>query len=370
MSDVYEIKEDGKTEVFRRLQCANEDKDLQRLLELNLDLLPMAQLGMRGSAGWLLIKREMPVPSPETGENTWSLDFLLADDKAIPTLVECKRFSNTQARREIVGQLFEYAANGRSYWTKKDLLERAEESAGGAEMLRMKVEQFSSMSLEDYFEQLTANLKSSTMRLIFFLENSSNELRSVVEFLSEQFTDLEIFLVEAQQYERAGLRIVVPRVFGYTEESRVVRKEGRAAAKSISSKVEGENGFWEALEVGALTLEEKVRMRSFLEVAKETSGCEVSWGRGPRFIFRKLGSDRYVFALRRGGVLEWNFVNLQSSVIDDVKETMGERVLREINDALGTTYRLDGLAKYPQLAPALWLPKSDKLQQLITLWSE
>ncbi len=369
MGDVYVVKEDGKTEAFTRVHCANEDKDLQRVLEFNLDLLPKAQLGMKHSAGWLLIKREMPVPSPETGENTWFLDFLVADDMAVPTLVECKRFSNTQARREIVGQLFEYAANGRSYWTKEELLKNAQTSAGGEEALRAKIEQISSMSLEEYFEKLTANLKSSAIRLIFFLENTAKELRSVVEFLSEQFTDLEIFLVEARQYERDGLRIVVPWVFGYTEEARVARQEERAAAKSVLSGAHGEEAFWKAIDATSLSPEQKDRLRHFVVLAEKTPGCEILWRQGPRFILSELGSDRYLFALRRNGVLEWNFTLFQSQINDGIGSVDYQDVLDSINQLVGTMYKSDSSTKYPQLAPAIWLPRIEGLQRLIERYS-
>ncbi len=369
MSKVYMVGQDGSTKPFDRVACKSEDKELQSLLEGNLNLLPADQLGLDGEAQWLLIRREMTVPSPETGENTWFLDFLIADHKAVPTLVECKRFSNTQARREIVGQLLEYAANGRSYWKKEELLHCAAKSAGGEEALRRKVEQLSALSLEDYFETLSANLKSSKMRLIFFLENTSNELRSVVEFLSEQFTDLEIFLVEARQYERGGLRVVVPWVFGYTEEARVARQEEKAAAKSISAGERGEEAFWKAVATTALTSEQTERIRRFIDVGENTAGCDILWGQGPRFVLSKLGSERYLFALRRNGVLEWNFTIFQSQLSDGAGSAEYEEVLTAINELLGTTYKSDSSTRYPQLAPALWLPRVDGLQRLMERYS-
>lgn len=59
----------------------------------------------------LLVKREMMVEDPGTAEGRWSLDFLMVDQDGIPTLVECKRFRDTRARREVIGQMFDYAAN-------------------------------------------------------------------------------------------------------------------------------------------------------------------------------------------------------------------------------------------------------------------
>src|SRR4051794_5171243 len=98
MHDVYVLNEKDKTSVpMKRVEVVNEDAGLQRILENNYDLLPGDQIKPEDPRRWLLIKREMPVPNPESGIDCWSLDFLFADQDAIPTLVECKRFANTQS---------------------------------------------------------------------------------------------------------------------------------------------------------------------------------------------------------------------------------------------------------------------------------
>ena len=88
MSQVYLMEEDGATKQLQRLQCKDEGKELQRLLERNLNLLPPDQISPGQSLRWLLVKREMPVVNPSTGDNWWSIDFLLADQDGVPTLVE------------------------------------------------------------------------------------------------------------------------------------------------------------------------------------------------------------------------------------------------------------------------------------------
>jgi|SRR5579872_2595824 len=46
----------------------------------------------------------------------WSLDHLFIDQDGIPTLVEVKRGTDTRIRREVVGQMLDYAANAVVYW--------------------------------------------------------------------------------------------------------------------------------------------------------------------------------------------------------------------------------------------------------------
>jgi hypothetical protein len=56
------------------------------------------------------------------------------------------------------------------------------------------------------------------------MDESPLELRSVVDFLNKQMERSEVLLVEARQYSRNGSRIVVPTLFGYTEEARQVKR--------------------------------------------------------------------------------------------------------------------------------------------------
>src|SRR5712692_1756730 len=55
-------------------------------------------------------------PSAEGGGGRWPVDHLFLDQDAIPTLVEVKRSSDTRIRREVVGQMLDYAANAVVYW--------------------------------------------------------------------------------------------------------------------------------------------------------------------------------------------------------------------------------------------------------------
>jgi len=79
-------------------------------------LLAGDQIDRAAPRRWLLITREMAVPSKEGGASRWSVDHLLLDHDAIPTLVEIKWSSDTCIRREVVGQMLDYAANAIVYW--------------------------------------------------------------------------------------------------------------------------------------------------------------------------------------------------------------------------------------------------------------
>src|SRR5690242_18190791 len=89
---------------------------LQELLARYPSLLAGDQINNEAPRRWLFISREMSIPSEQDGASRWSLDHLFLDQEAIPTLVEVKRSSDTRLRREVIGQMLDYAANAVIYW--------------------------------------------------------------------------------------------------------------------------------------------------------------------------------------------------------------------------------------------------------------
>ena len=94
---------------------------LQRLLAEYPKLLAGGQIDSASPRRWLLIKREMGIPGEESGGERWSVDHLFLDQDAIPTLVEVKRSRDTRIRREVVGQMLDYAANAVVYWPVEEI---------------------------------------------------------------------------------------------------------------------------------------------------------------------------------------------------------------------------------------------------------
>ena len=84
---------------------------LQELLEHYPQLLAGYEMSRSDPRRFLLVCREAPV-ADQYGGGRWSLDHLFVDQDAIPTLVEVKRSSDSRIRREVVGQMLDYAANG------------------------------------------------------------------------------------------------------------------------------------------------------------------------------------------------------------------------------------------------------------------
>lgn len=228
MRNVYIVEETGHTRIMEYVHCHDEDKELQSLLEKNHDLLAGNQINPESPVRWLLIKREMPVPDPESAENRWNIDFLFADNLAIPTFVECKRFLDTRSRREVVGQMMEYVANGQYYWDSKALKSYAQETASknnkNLDELLFTLQSEKNDLRDNFFDAVEQNLKEGQVRLVFFMEEAPTQLKSIVEFMNNQMEKAEILIVEARQYRDKDTKIVVPTLFGYTEQARQVKK--------------------------------------------------------------------------------------------------------------------------------------------------
>ena len=190
MSDVYMIESNGSTSAMTQVQCKNEEKELQDILGNNHNLLPGSQIRPDDPCRWLLIKREMPVPDPNTGDGRWSIDFFFVDQSGMPTFVECKRFQDTRSRREVVGQMMEYAANGQYYWDKEIIRKYAsavaQKNSKSLDEAVFSIEPESGQSVDDFLDLIENNLREGQLRLIFFMEEAPNELKSIVDFLNSQ----------------------------------------------------------------------------------------------------------------------------------------------------------------------------------------
>ncbi len=112
---IYLIQDGGQL-VEMAGQPYDSENLLQELLATHPNVLAGEQINSAAPRRWLLISRELGLASEEDGPARWSVDHLFLDQDAIPTLVEVKRSSDTRIRREVVGQMLDYAANAVIHW--------------------------------------------------------------------------------------------------------------------------------------------------------------------------------------------------------------------------------------------------------------
>lgn len=220
---IYLIQDDDRLVEMTEQAYESEDR-LQELLEKYPQLLAGDQIDRAAPRQWLLISREMAVPSEEEGLERWALDHLFLDQDGIPTLVEVKRSNDPAIRRELIGQMLDYAANAAIYWPLESIVTQFEancrESGSDPEQV---FERFLGLEADEdqFWQTVKTNLFAGKLRLVFVSDEIPSELRRVVEFLNEQIDPAEVLAVEIKQYvSREGLRTLVPRVIGQTAEAK------------------------------------------------------------------------------------------------------------------------------------------------------
>ena len=205
------------------------DYDSEALLQRLLADHP-ALLGATGDADeqLLLIKREHAVPDDEASGGRWSLDHLFVDGEGVPVLVEVKRATDTRARREVVAQMLDYAANGVAYWPLSSLIEAFHATCmGRGEAPEDVLEQFlgEQWDAESFWQQVEANLRAGRIRMVFVADRIHNELRRIVEFLNEQMRTADMIAIEVAQFTgTGGVRTLVPTQVGLTERARSAKR--------------------------------------------------------------------------------------------------------------------------------------------------
>jgi hypothetical protein len=337
------------------IHCVNEDLELQRILEINPDLIPGDQINPADPRRWLIVKREMPVPDPGTGDSRWSIDLFFVDQNAMPTFIECKRYKDTRARREVVGQMLEYAANGHYYWSKDEMREFAEQAALrrglSLEEEVKRLQRDESDSVDEFFQRVQDNLREGQVRLVFFMEEAPAELKSVVDFLNKQMERSEVLLVEARQYEHPATKIVAPTLFGFTEEAREVKK--------IRTVTTGQRGKWDKASFfndakEKLSEEEVDAIHAVLDKCQDLR-CELSWGTG-----KTCGSfsvkwphlaKTSIFSVYSDGRLTINYGNF--AITSEQKEMAGF-LMEQAAARLGLSVPEDYQLKFPSYSIGDW----------------
>lgn len=193
------------------------EEGLQVLIEKYPGIIPGRQIssGSDDPPRFLLLCREMSVGG-------WSLDFLLADQHAIPTLVEAKLVENPESRRAVIGQIIEYAANAADNWLGGKLFEKASNYYSSKDVdlneAIMQLTDNEDESASDFFERIENNLSQGKMRLIIVTDKLRPEVRKVIEYLNAETRNIEILGLEISFYgDEDESFVLVPTVVGQSQ---------------------------------------------------------------------------------------------------------------------------------------------------------
>ncbi|HMN40882.1 MAG TPA: hypothetical protein PKE29_08550 [Phycisphaerales bacterium] len=250
---MFLMRDGGELVEMRESPYDSEDQ-LQKWLASHPNLLAGDQVDPEFPRRWLLVRREAGVPGEEDGGSRWSLDHLFLDQDAIPTLIEVKRRADTRIRREVVGQMLDYAANAMVYWPVQTIRAMFEarcikESIDPAVCLASFLGE--SEDASQFWTKADTNLQAGRVRLVFVADEIPRELQRVIEFLNNQMQHAEVLGVEVRRFEGppgTEFRTIVPRVVGQTAEAErrkrpgVVRNPETVSADDLLKLLENAGG--------------------------------------------------------------------------------------------------------------------------------
>lgn len=210
----------------------SDEDTFQALLEEYPDLLAGEQIDKTVPRRWLLVKREMGINVDASNNGRWSIDHFFVDQDGIPTLVEVKRSSDTRIRREVVGQMLDYAANVSYYWKKEKLQQAVNSTYEDAHKTVLEfLESDEDNIVEEFWGQVDENIREGKIRLVFVADQIPLELQRIIEFMNEQMDPAEVLGVELKHFTDGELKVLVPQVIGLTAHKQAKSREGSGKRK-------------------------------------------------------------------------------------------------------------------------------------------
>jgi len=184
------------------------EADLQELVHNHPDALPIPEIDPAFS-GAISICREMNTPAGP-------IDNLLVTPSGLPVLVECKLWRNPQARREVVGQVLDYAKE-LARWTSADI-EREASRRGVPSVIERVRAHAPEVDEAAFNDTLTTSLARGRCLLLIVGDGVREGVEAIFEHLADQGAlHFSFGLVEMPVFELpSGARLATPRIIART----------------------------------------------------------------------------------------------------------------------------------------------------------
>jgi hypothetical protein len=177
-------------------QGYENEATLQEILYQHPALVP----GIRGAA----------VACKEFQSGIGPADVVVLNEEGVITLVECKLASNPQVRREITGQVLDYAS--RMWRMPVDKFERLWINASAD-----KISPFTALGDEEGRVRalVEENLNAGRFNLVLAVDRLNDDLRRIVEFLNEvTVASTGVIAVEYQRMREGAVEMLIPSSYG------------------------------------------------------------------------------------------------------------------------------------------------------------
>lgn len=179
-----------------------DERALQSVIEQSPDLLP----GSTGTS--MAVVNELAVPL------VGYVDLIAVDAAGAITLVECKLKANPEIRRQVIGQVFAYAAG---LWELSyEGFDQAFTARAGVPLAhRMAALNPDGWDEEEFRSSVASNLASGRFRLVIAVDQLTEELKRTVLYLNEHTVpEVQVLALELGYVADEGVEILVPAIYG------------------------------------------------------------------------------------------------------------------------------------------------------------
>jgi hypothetical protein len=203
------VSKDGKNAKKIPRSSFEQEKELQKYLEDNPDIVPIYEIDE---------DLELLVLAREFRTNSGPIDALGTDKNGIIYIIETKLVKNPD-RRHIVAQVLDY---GTSLWHARDsddFFSRLEEEAFEKHQKSFKERLRSTFNLNDeeipnIIDNLKKNLADGQFRFVVLLDKIEPELKELVYFINKN-SNFSIYPVEFEYYNfDDDYQIIIPKLYG------------------------------------------------------------------------------------------------------------------------------------------------------------
>lgn len=188
------------------------EAEIQELVHSHPAALPIAEIDPM-FVGAISVCREMAL------DRAGRVDNFLITPSGLPVLVECKLWRNPEARREVIGQILDYA-KVLSRWSFSDLQREVGRRTGmGPDALLKRVRAFApSVNEVQFTDAVTANLRRGRFLLLILGDGVREDVEAIASYLQiHAGLHFTFGLVEFPIYRLpSGERLVAPRVLART----------------------------------------------------------------------------------------------------------------------------------------------------------
>jgi len=300
------------------------ESDLQQFLVKNPDLIPVDILGEG--------RKPIAVSIPEAGlPGSGHTDLIGLDEDGNIIIVETKLASNAEIKRKVIGQILEYGAY---LWQKPyeefDAMVQARRGRNLVQLIEEVEKEEDDWSSEEFMAAVSANLRDGNFALFIVVDEINEELRRIIDFLNTKTLEaFNLYALELKYFKAAAGEIVLPQVYGVSQERSSTRRLGLPLWENSS--------FRQSLETNVTDAKERAAFMELYEFLLANADQQ-KWGRGKdagRVGFRMRhprAKDGYVtlFRLKSDGGMKMGFGRIVRELPMREADEAGKQLLKSI----------------------------------------